>query len=459
MESAMVAAGCVAKNKSLLFIANARTLIYQCRDRFVDCGLYPSVMMAGEDYAHSNLLVVSRDTFSSRVLKRGKIPLPHADVVVVDEVHNGIRGPVMLSILDRYPKAVIIGLTATPGTADGKGLGKEWELIHGATYAELTASGILVPLRVYAPGSPTLKGVGSDPKSHDYRIGQLAEHMMKSTLVGDVVETWKKYAQGRPTVAFTANVAHSIYVCNLFNAAGIPWAHIDGNTPEDDRQRIYASLKDGTICGASNCQVLVAGWDLPEVSCGILLCPTKSIVKFIQMTGRILRSCVSKLDSILLDHSGAVLRHGWPTADREWPTDANDEVKLITDPAAPAPTEPRCCPNCAAMWVIGTTCPACGWKPAARKASQLSLQSGELVEVVASAPNTLQKSEGQKQWLKALARAAHRKLTFQQARILFRQQTGSFPSSSLMPQAPPGQWKLSVDLLFPGFARSRRTSP
>ena len=58
--------------------------------------------------------------------------------------------------------------------------------------------------------------------------------------------------------------------------------------------------------------VLTEGFDLPDMGCIILARPTKKMGLYRQMIGRGLRPADGKSDVVILDHSGAVFRHGLP---------------------------------------------------------------------------------------------------------------------------------------------------
>ena len=152
----------------------------------------------------------------------------------------------------------------------------------------------------------------------DYNEGQLAERMDRPKLIGDIVTHWHKFSQCRKTVAFAVNVAHSIHLRDEFIAAGVRAEHIDGSTPKAERDATLARLAAGEIEVVCNCMVLTEGWDMPEVGCCILARPTKKMGLYRQMIGRVLRPAEGKADAIILDHSGAVFRHGFAEDAVEW---------------------------------------------------------------------------------------------------------------------------------------------
>lgn len=126
-------------------------------------------------------------------------------------------------------------------------------------------------------------------------------------------EILERLAMGRRTIAFAVNVKHSKHICEAFNEADIPSAHVDGTTPIKEREKIYHSLAVGDILVLSSCQALTEGFDVPSVS-AILLCrATQSKALNVQMIGRGLRlsSSTDKRDCIVLDFVGNIQRHGF----------------------------------------------------------------------------------------------------------------------------------------------------
>ena len=108
----------------------------------------------------------------------------------------------------------------------------------------------------------------------------------------------------------------------------------------------------------TNVGVYSEGADFPWVSCGVLARPSKSYARYIQMAGRILRPYHGKENSILIDHSGLVQRHGfldeevyWTLEGKEkaWRKNRRKKEKKIFD-----------CEECSAQFT-GNKCPQCGW--------------------------------------------------------------------------------------------------
>ncbi len=146
-----------AENKFVLVIAHRRELIHQMRDKLADFGIAAGVILAGEPMNQmARVQVASVQTLWSRYM-RGNTDLPPADLVVVDEAHH-VRARTYRKIVESYPNAKIIGLTATPCRRDGRGLGGTFKtMLETPQVEELIELGYLVKTRVYAPSTPDLE--------------------------------------------------------------------------------------------------------------------------------------------------------------------------------------------------------------------------------------------------------------------------------------------------------------
>jgi superfamily II DNA or RNA helicase len=293
--------------RSALVIAHRREIIRETHQKLFAHGVRSGIIQAGFDPRPlERVQVASIDTLRVRAIRSKAMPLPPADLLVIDECHHA-PARTYQEIIDAYPDAILLGLTATPCRGDGRGLGGIFEvMIECPQVAALIQQEHLVRTRVYAPIDPNLTGVGT--RTGDYIESQLAERMDKPKLIGDIVTHWHKFAERRKTVAFAVNVAHSIHLRDEFVRSGVRAEHIDGGTPKDERDATLARLASGQIEVVTNCQVLTEGFDLPELGCCILARPTRKMGLYRQMVGRVLRPAPNKVDAIVLDHSGAVFR-------------------------------------------------------------------------------------------------------------------------------------------------------
>ena len=122
--------------------------------------------------------------------------------------------------------------------------------------------------------------------------------------------------------------------------------------------------------------MLAEGFDVPATSCCILARPTKSLIRYIQMVGRVLRPHEDKHRALVLDHSGVVKRLGWPT----------DELPYELDDGKPKEAKkneklPKVCPSCYAVYRPSLRkCPVCSFEPKPMPKEQ-EIEDGNLVQL------------------------------------------------------------------------------
>ena len=373
---------------SSLFLAPRRELVHQCSAGLRSFGIRHGVIMAGEEHRMDPgalVHVASVDTMASwaRRLKLGR--LPAFDNVIYDEAHLSIS-EIKADLLAQWPDAIKIGLTATPVRKDGKALGILYDrLIEPVTPAELVAQGYLVPAKYYSLNCPDLSGVRT--LGGDYNNAQIDAIMGEAKYIGDVVKTFLERAADRRTVVFCCSIAHSIAMCEAFQRAGVAAEHVDADTPHDERARIFARFISGQTQVLTNVYLASYGFDLPELSCVIFARPTKSLMLYLQMLGRALRTAPGKDHSLVLDHSGNVHRFGLATDPRPWTLDG---IMSFTKAKERKKKDQKDyglieCPDCHAMFSQSRICPECGYE-LRRKGQHVVSADGELVRYKPDAP-------------------------------------------------------------------------
>jgi len=292
--------------------------------------------------------------------------------IVFDEAHHVAAGT-WEKVLGHYRSAEVLGLTATPFRTDGRGLGNAFSrIVQAATIADLVSQGYLVPARYFAPFVPRTNDLAR--RGSDFDPMSAAELMGKVT--GDLVSQYRKHASGKRAVAFACTIPHSRDIAAAFTAAGIPAAHLDGDTPPEIRDQVLADLAAGIILVVSNCGLLSEGWDLPQMEAAILARPTMSLCLHLQQIGRVLRPCEGKTAAIILDHAGNTLRHGF----------ASDEVPVTLESGIPRDRRLsgpalRTCLNCyAVLPAAARECSCCGRK-LTPKYMKIKKRGGDLQEV------------------------------------------------------------------------------
>jgi superfamily II DNA or RNA helicase len=355
-----------ARGERVLIIVHRVEILDQTSYKLQSIGIDHGIIKAGRVAAPGQRVQLAGIQTLARRVGDGRLEYPKADVVVVDECHHA-RAVTWRAALDANPEARRYGFTATPCRGDGRGLGDLFdEIIIGPQVAELRELGHLVKVKYFAPAKVDLRGVRT--QQGDYAVGELAARMNRAHLVGDIVTQWNRLSERRRTIVFAVDVGHSVDIRDEFVNAGVKCEHLDGTTDKDERKAILDRLASGETEVVTNCMVLTEGFDCPPVGCIVLARPTKQLGLYSQMAGRGLRPADGKSDLILIDHSGAVHRHGLLEDDITWTLDVdglaeNAEHEKRTREDYEAFVD---CSQCGSVRERGEACPSCGFKPGPR---------------------------------------------------------------------------------------------
>lgn len=369
-----IASGVARNGKRVLIIAHRRELLRQISKALTTAGVKHGLLTGGSTgIPQSNVIVASVFTLVNRLKF-----FPAPDLIIGDEAHHFTPNSSWGQVVAAFPKALVLGVTATPERLDGKGLGELFEdMVMGPTVAELTEQEYLSPADVYAPSRPDMKGVHT--RMGDFVKAELENLMDKPSITGSAVAHYTKLAPGRKAIAFCVSVKHARDVAEDFRNAGYSAYHIDGGMKEGERDQVLKDFEGGKIQVLTSCDLVSEGFDLPAVEVAILLRPTQSLSLYLQQCGRAIRPAPGKEKTIILDHAGNTARHGFIDEPRDWTLDA-DKIKQRRAVAKEKPPEVRTCPECFAMHATLPVCPKCGHVYKI-KSRAIQMVDGELVQL------------------------------------------------------------------------------
>lgn len=363
--------GSLVKGKYAIFVCDRTALINQTSARADSYGL-PHGIVQAEHWRRDTSIpfqICSMQTIAARGY------WPRADLIVVDECHSQFKamGERILST-----DAAVIGLTATPCT---KGLGNLYtNLVSATTMHELTAEGILVPLKILACVRPDMAGAATSGGEWTARAAGERE----ATILGDVVGEWLAHGENRKTIAFGADIAYCNELVKRFNGAGIAAQAYTSQTPDVERVELVKEFEkpDSSIRVLASVAALARGFDVPDIGCIIDARPLrKSLSEVIQMWGRGLRCAPAKQDCILLDHAGNAIRfmedfervyfEGFKSLD-----DGEKADRIVRK--EPEDYVPKGCPQCGHK-PFSRHCLACGFER--QSVADTDEQSGVMTEI------------------------------------------------------------------------------
>ncbi len=315
---AMIAKSATNKGNNVLFLVHRRELCQQIANTFFKCGV------------DLNLCDIEMVQTVSRNLDKIQMP----ELIITDECHHALSKSYM-KIYDLFPDTLRLGFTATPYRLGHGGLGDIFDsMVEGVTTKWLIENHYLSPYVYYG-----VKLVDTDKlrkRSGEYVSADIAKLMEQRYIYGEVLSSWRKFADGKKTIIYCASIESSVETVKKFTEAGIITEHLDGKTPTLKRQEVIKNFREGKITVLSNVDLFGEGFDVPDCECVVLLRPTLSRTLHIQQSMRSMRYKEGKT-AVIIDHVGNVYRHGLPDDLREWTLEGKDkkesEVKVKQCPA------------------------------------------------------------------------------------------------------------------------------
>ena len=275
-------------------------------------------------------------------------------LIVADEAHLS-RSNSWMQVIRHYDTWTV-GLTATPVRLDGKPLGDVFStLIEGVDVKWLIANKNLAPYEYYAPTAVDTDGLRK--VAGDFVVTDLEKLMNERAVYGNVIESYRKFADGERTIAYCVSVGHAKATAEAFNSVGIRAEAISAGTPERRRREIMEDFRCGRITVLCNVGIISEGVSIDEVGCCMLLRPTDSVALGIQQMMRCMRYLPGKTAKII-DCVANFSRIGLPDDDREWSLGEPLKRKPRVDENGNFYI--RTCNECFMTFKTAPVCPFCG---------------------------------------------------------------------------------------------------
>src|SRR6266702_5104988 len=230
-------------------------------------------------------------------------------LIIVDEAHHSMATSYQI-VLEAFPDASVLMVTATPDRLDGKPLLDGKKPLYEASIIDLATHepAYLTDMRA-VPIQTGLSLDGIHTQAGDFKIDELEAAVDTDERNQLIVQKYMQYASGRRAACFAVTVEHAEHITEAFNDAGIASGVVVGITPLPERKRLYKAFRSGEVKVLTTVNVLSRGWDEPLCDCIIMARPTQSRALFVQAIGRGLRLAPGKQDCIILDITDNCLKH------------------------------------------------------------------------------------------------------------------------------------------------------
>lgn len=339
-------------------------------------------------------------------------------LAVIDEAHHVLGHNEWGKALALFPNARVLGVTATPTRADGKGLGAHADGVfhvieEGPTMRELIDAGYLTDYQIYVPPSDLRREDLKVGATGDFTQASAAAAVRGSSIMGDVVEHYLRLARGKLGVTFVPDVDTAKTLVDKFIAAGVPAAVVHAGTASEERDNAIERFRRRELLQLVNVDLFGEGFDLPAIEVVSFARPTKSYALYAQQFGRVLRllldpalmkvwdtftdeerlahiAASTKPFGLIIDHVGNVLEHNLPDIARVWSLDAKHEARTRRAEDDIPLTTCRNVPGCGRTYQASKPrCPYCQEEPKPANRSGPEYVDGDLQLLDAAALDRL----------------------------------------------------------------------
>lgn len=303
---AKVAEDCVRQGYRVLILAHRGELLEQAADKIKKSTNLGCAIEKAEQTCLGSWFRITVGSVQSmqREKRLSQFSENYFNVIIIDEAHHCISDGYQ-KVLQHFPSAKVLGVTATPDRGDMRNLGEFFEsLAYEYTLPKAIREGYLSPIKAMTiPLQLDLSGVSI--QSGDFKAGDIATAL--DPYLHQIADEMMKYCRDRKTVVFLPLVKTSQKFKEILNEKGFKAAEVNGESK--DRAEVLEAFDKGEYNVLCNSMLLTEGWDCPSVDCVIVLRPTKVRSLYSQMVGRGTRLCEGKSHLLLLDFLWHTERH------------------------------------------------------------------------------------------------------------------------------------------------------
>ena len=293
-------------NRRALILAHRGELLDQAADKLKKTTGIESALEKAESTAYGSFFPVTVGSVQSLMQPKrlAMFPGDYYTDIIVDEAHHVLSDSYQ-RVLEHFPEANVLGVTATPDRGDKRNLGQFFDSqAYEYSMRDAIRDGYLVPIKAQMiPLELDINSVGMS--NGDYAAGEIGDAL--EPYLEQIAQEMVKYCAGRKTVVFLPLIATSQKFCRMLNEAGLSACEVNGNST--DREEVISDFEEGRYEVLCNSMLLTEGWDCPAVDCIVVLRPTKVRALYQQMVGRGMRLAPGKDHLLILDFLWMTERH------------------------------------------------------------------------------------------------------------------------------------------------------
>ena len=260
-----------------------------------------------------------------------QFPPDYFDMILVDEGHHNVA-PSWTKVFERFPRAKVVSLTATPFRSDG--IRPNGAVIYRYPFTRAMVNGYIkqihsrniAPEEIYFTFKDdtlrhTLEEVLQLREEAWFRRGvalspECNRHIVDASLKY-LEELRERTGFRHQMIAVACSVDHAKQVRSLYEERGYRAQEIYSEMDKDRREGVIDALKSGRLDCIVQVQMLGEGFDHPPLSVAAIFRPFRSLSPYIQFVGRVMR-VIHDSQPDHVDNHAFVVSHVGLSNDEHW---------------------------------------------------------------------------------------------------------------------------------------------
>lgn len=244
-------------------------------------------------------------------------------LIVIDEAHHAVA-KTYAEVMNAYPEARKLGMTATPCRLNKKGFTDLFDvLLQSWPTKKFIADGRLslydyMSIKADSIDQRMVFGLTKRGADGDFSLKEMSEKLDVQPSIERLCDTILRYASNKKGIVYAIDIKHAEHIAEQYRVHGIHAVAISSKTPNDERRLTIDNFKAGLIQVLVNVDLFGEGFDCPDVEFIQLARPTLSLAKYLQQVGRGMRVFEGKKFCLILDNVGLYRLFGLPSDERDW---------------------------------------------------------------------------------------------------------------------------------------------
>lgn len=244
-------------------------------------------------------------------------------LIVIDEAHHAVA-KTYAEVMNAYPEAKKLGVTATPCRLNKKGFTDLFDvLLQSWPTKKFIADGRLslydyMSIKADSIDQRMVFGLTKRGADGDFSLKEMSEKLDVQPSIERLCDTILRYASNKKGIVYAIDIKHAEHIAEQYRVHGIHAVAISSKTPNDERRLTIDKFKAGLIQVLVNVDLFGEGFDCPDVEFIQLARPTLSLAKYLQQVGRGMRVFEGKKFCLILDNVGLYRLFGLPSDERDW---------------------------------------------------------------------------------------------------------------------------------------------